>query len=152
MLVSLNEENKILGWYDPILSENIPEDVIEINDELHQKAVSIFATHYIDGVFSNNEDIYLFKVELSTNHITDDVLLDLSPIEVKKLLKDFNNESKVVLLDRKKKLVENYLSTTDWVEWYHIKHLMKLELIPEDSNKWTIINNRLKHREYLKTL
>lgn len=43
-----------------------------------------------------------------------------------------------------------YLKDTDWVETYKLRHDLGLELIPEDSTKWEIINKRTEYIMYLK--
>ena len=43
-----------------------------------------------------------------------------------------------------------YLKETDWVETYKTRHDLGLELIPEDSSKWVIINKRAEYIEYLR--
>ena len=44
----------------------------------------------------------------------------------------------------------SYLKETDWVETYKLRHDLGLELIPEESSKWVIINKRAEYIEYLK--
>ena len=43
-----------------------------------------------------------------------------------------------------------YLKDTDWVKDYKTRHDLGLELIPEDSSKWLIINKRAEYIEFLK--
>lgn len=40
--------------------------------------------------------------------------------------------------------------STDWVESYKIRHDLGLELIPEDSSKWEILNKREEYKLFLK--
>lgn len=44
---------------------------------------------------------------------------------------------------------KSYLTQTDWVEHYYIKHLAEIQIISEDSTKWDIINKRKEYKEYL---
>jgi hypothetical protein len=44
----------------------------------------------------------------------------------------------------------SYLVQTDWVNTYKIRHDLGLELIPEDSSKWEVINKRAEYIEFLK--
>jgi hypothetical protein len=44
----------------------------------------------------------------------------------------------------------SYLKETDWVETYKLRHDLGLELIPEDSSKWEVINKREEYIEFLK--
>jgi chorismate synthase len=41
------------------------------------------------------------------------------------------------------KIAKKFLSKTDWVETYYIKHLTGVEIIPENSAKWEVINARI---------
>ena len=43
-----------------------------------------------------------------------------------------------------------YLAKTDWVNSYKIRHDLGLELIPEDSSKWLVINKREEYITFLK--
>lgn len=43
-----------------------------------------------------------------------------------------------------------YLKSTDWVKDYKLRHDIGLELIPEESSKWYIINKRSEYIKYLK--
>lgn len=43
-----------------------------------------------------------------------------------------------------------YLISTDWIKDYKTRHDLGLELIPEDSSKWLIINKRAEYIEFLK--
>lgn len=149
MLLDINEEGKIRGWYDKKLSKDIPEDVIEIDAEKHKEAISIFATHYIDGEFLNKDDIYLFKNQYILSHVSDQELLDMEDDALMLELKILSDNDKSLLLDRRKKLIYQYLKDTDWIEAYYVKHLLSLELIPENSSKWIIINNREKYKKQL---
>lgn len=45
-----------------------------------------------------------------------------------------------------------YLSTTDWINTYKLRHDLGLEIIPEDSSKWDIINKRAEYIEFLKAI
>lgn len=43
-----------------------------------------------------------------------------------------------------------YLKDTDWVDPYKIRHDLGLELIPEESSKWEILNKREEYKLFLK--
>ena len=45
-----------------------------------------------------------------------------------------------------------YLAQTDWVSTYKIRHDLGLELIPEDSSKWEVINKREEYIVFLKAI
>jgi hypothetical protein len=46
--------------------------------------------------------------------------------------------------------IKDYLYSTDWVETYLLRHDLEIEIIPEGSNKWDIINKRNQAKELLK--
>ena len=53
-------------------------------------------------------------------------------------------------LDQKIQEANGYLASTDWVNTYKIRHDLGLELIPETSSKWEVINKREEYIEFLK--
>lgn len=53
-------------------------------------------------------------------------------------------------LDQKIQEASGYLAQTDWVNSYKIRHDLGLELIPEDSSKWEVINKREEYLSYLR--
>ena len=53
-------------------------------------------------------------------------------------------------LDQKIQEANSYLSQTDWVNTYKIRHDLGLELIPETSSKWEVINKREEYITFLK--
>lgn len=55
-------------------------------------------------------------------------------------------------LNNKIQEANGYLAQTDWVNSYKIRHDLGLELIPEDSSKWEIINKREEYIVFLKAI
>ena len=53
-------------------------------------------------------------------------------------------------LDQKLQEANRYLAQTDWVNSYKIRHDLGLELIPENSSKWEVINQREEYIVFLK--
>ena len=53
-------------------------------------------------------------------------------------------------LDQKIQEANGYLAQTDWVNSYKIRHDLGLELIPEDSSKWEVINKREEYITFLR--
>ena len=43
-----------------------------------------------------------------------------------------------------------YLAQTDWVNAYKIRHDLGLDLIPEESSKWEVVNKREEYIVFLK--
>lgn len=61
-------------------------------------------------------------------------------------------EEELVTKELRAKIQEanQYLAQTDWVNSYKIRHDLGLELIPEDSQKWLVINKREEYITFLK--
>ena len=55
-------------------------------------------------------------------------------------------------LQNKIQEANQYLSQTDWVNSYKIRHDLGLELIPEESSKWEVINKREEYIVFLKAI
>ena len=53
-------------------------------------------------------------------------------------------------LEQKIQESKGYLAQTDWVNTYKIRHDLGLELIPETSSKWEVINKREEYITFLK--
>ena len=53
-------------------------------------------------------------------------------------------------LDQKIQEANQYLAQTDWVNAYKIRHDLGLDVIPESSSKWEIINKRTEYITFLK--
>lgn len=45
-----------------------------------------------------------------------------------------------------------YLRETDWIKGYLLEHRLGIEIIPENSSKWLIINTRQSYIDFLKGL
>ena len=55
-------------------------------------------------------------------------------------------------LEQKIQEATSYLAQTDWVNTYKIRHDLGLELIPEESSKWEVINKREEYIVFLKAI
>ena len=62
------------------------------------------------------------------------------------------NEKKVAKIDLDTKLKEarDYLTSTEWVESYLIKHYSGIEILPAESNKFLIEIERKKAISFIK--
>ena len=61
-------------------------------------------------------------------------------------------EMEAELLSLKIQEANQYLRGTDWVNSYKIRHDLGLELLPEISSKWVVINKREEYILFLKGL
>lgn len=75
-------------------------------------------------------------------------------IDGKFIVKDFRTNEEVAEQDLQVKInkANQYLKTTDWVSTYKIRHDLGFEIIPEDSSKWEVINQREIYISFLKGL
>ena len=55
-------------------------------------------------------------------------------------------------LDQKIQEAKMYLAQTDWVKDYKLRDDLGLELIPEESSKWEVINKREEYILFLKSI
>ncbi len=53
-------------------------------------------------------------------------------------------------LNEKISTANQYLAQTDWVNAYKIRHDFGLDMIPEYSSKWEVVNKREEYIEFLK--
>ena len=61
-------------------------------------------------------------------------------------------EIEAEILSLKIQEANQYLKDTDWVNSYKIRHDLGLELIPKESSKWLIINQREEYIVFLKSI
>ncbi len=98
---------------------------------------------------NKNKETFGFELDGSQdNLITKDMIeISLEEIEVINKAKEdeYKNSIEFKLLE-----AQSYLNQTDWVKDYKLRHDLGLELIPEDSAKWEIINKRAEYLEILK--
>lgn len=113
------ETYELLGWYDKGYHDYIPTPNIEVSDEIWQDAIN-----------------------KNCNKINKNGLFEIF---------DFRSDEEVIKEENISKVNEakNYLSETDWVEPYLIKHSLGLEVLLESSNKLVIASKRKEAREYI---
>lgn len=68
------------------------------------------------------------------------------------IIKRTKEEVEAEILSLKIQEANQYLKDTDWVNSYKIRHDLGLELIPEESSKWLIINQREEYIVFLKAI
>ena len=61
-------------------------------------------------------------------------------------------EIEAEILNLKIQEANQYLKDTDWVDSYKIRHDLGLELIPKESSKWEVINQREEYISFLKAI
>ena len=70
------------------------------------------------------------------------------------IIKDFRTDKEIAEQELQVKInkANQYLKTTDWVNTYKIRHDLGFEIIPENSSKWEVINQREIYISFLKGL
>ena len=68
------------------------------------------------------------------------------------LIERTKEEVEAEILNKNIQEANQYLKDTDWVNSYKIRHDFGLELIPEESSKWEVINQREEYIVFLKAI
>ncbi len=100
------------------------------------------------------------KIPTLNIEVTDEVWQEAIKIKAnayegeKFIIKDFRTDKEIAEQELQVKIIKanQYLKTTDWVNTYKIRHDLGLELIPEESSKWLVINQREEYITFLKGL
>lgn len=103
--------------------------------------------HYIN----KNKEIFGFELDGSQDYLITDDMVEITLEEIQTINQAKEYEYRQTT-EYKIAEAELYLRETDWVETYKTRHDLGLELIPEDSSKWVIINKRAEYIEYLKEI
>ena len=102
--------------------------------------------HYIN----KNKEIFGFELDGSQDYL---ITSDMTPIaldEIQAINQAKEYEVKQSL-EYKINEANQYLSNTDWVNDYKLRHDLGLDIIPEDSSKWLVISKRAEYIEFLKS-
>lgn len=101
--------------------------------------------HYIN----KNKEIFGFELDGSQDHLITEDMLEVSLDEIEAINQAKEDEFKQSL-EYKINEANQYLKNTDWVSVYKLRHDLGLEVIPESSSKWLIINKREEYIVFLK--
>lgn len=101
--------------------------------------------HYIN----KNKEIFGFEIDGSQDHL---VTSDMTPIELVEIqaINQAKEDEYKASQEYKINEAQAYLNKTDWVKDYKLRHDLGLELIPEYSAKWEVINKREEYITFLK--
>ena len=102
--------------------------------------------HYIN----KNKEIFGFESDESQDHLITEDMKPISLEEIETINKAKEDEYKNSV-EFKINEANQYLSNTDWINAYKLRHDLGLELIPEDSSKWLVISKRAEYIEFLKS-
>lgn len=101
--------------------------------------------HYIN----KNKEIFGFELDGSQDHL---ITSDMTPITLAEIqaLNLAKEEEYRQTTEYRINEATAYLKDTDWVNDYKTRHDLGLEIIPEDSTKWLVIEKREEHKAFLK--
>ena len=100
---------------------------------------------------NKNKEIFGFEVDGSQDHLITKDMKEISIDEIQAINQAKEDEYKQTL-EYKINEASQYLKNTDWVNSYKIRHDLGLEIIPEDSSKWEVINKREEYILFLKAI
>ena len=98
---------------------------------------------------NKNKEIFGFELNGSQDHLITEDMVEISIEEIESINKAKENELKQSV-QYKINEASSYLKDTDWVNTYKLRHDLGLELIPEESSKWEVINKREEYITFLK--
>lgn len=98
---------------------------------------------------NKNNEIFGFEQDRSQDFLITEDMRVISLEEIKAIDKAKEDQFKQSL-EYKINEANQYLKDTDWVSDYKTRHDLGLELIPESSSKWIIINKREEYILFLK--
>lgn len=98
---------------------------------------------------NTNKEIFGFELDGSQDHLITDDMTPITLEEIQVINKTKEDEYKATI-EYKINEANSYLKETDWVEACKIRHDLGLELIPEDSSKWEVLNKREEYKLFLK--
>lgn len=101
--------------------------------------------HYIN----KNKEIFGFELDGSQDHLITEDMAEISIEEIQAINKAKEDEYKQTV-EYKIAEANAYLKDTDWVNDYKTRHDLGLEIIPEDSTKWAVIEKREEYKVFLK--
>ena len=101
--------------------------------------------HYIN----KNSEILGFESDGSQDFL---ITKDMKPISLEEIqaINQAKEDEIKQSLEYKINGASQYLKDTDWVNTYKLRHDLGLEVIPEPSSKWEVINKREEYILFLK--
>ncbi len=101
----LDNENKILGWYDDVIHSKIPIPNIEVSEEVWQEALNINANCYENGKFifkdfrtdEQREQQRIYQIESKCNQVIEAIYPIYKQINITNLLTPYTEEDRDVL-------------------------------------------------------
>ena len=97
----IDSDGKLLGWYDPVINNDIPDGCVEVTESVWQAAVSIGANGYKDGVFGSYDFRSEERRDYEENHKRCRAALAYLAETDYKVLPDYDGDTTGVIEKRK---------------------------------------------------
>lgn len=98
---------------------------------------------------NKNGELFAFEKDGSQDFLITEDMKQISLEEIEAINQTKEEEFKQSL-EYKINEANQYLKDTGWVNDYKLRHDLGLEVIPEDSSKWLVINKREEYIVFLK--
>ena len=141
-------------WIKEVTTINDVEKEIEVNGELvkeivREESVTTEQLH-CESFSGHSEHIAMLEAKALEFGTSLDEYAELIAQAKEAFVMPTAEELLAYELEQKIQEAKMYLAQTDWVNTYKIRHDLGLELIPETSSKWIIINKREEYIVFLK--
>lgn len=141
-------------WIKEVTTINEVEKEIEVDGELikeivKEESVTTEQVH-CESFSGHQEHIVMLEAKAQEFGTSLDEYAELIAQAKEAFVMPTAEELLAYELDQKIQEANGYLAQTDWVNTYKIRHDLGIELIPEDSSKWEVINQRAEYITFLK--
>ena len=141
-------------WTKEVTTINEVEKEVEVDGELVKEIVQeesvITEQIHCESFSGHKEHIAMLEAKALEFGTSLDEYAELINQAKEAFVMPTTEELLAYELDQKIQEANQYLAQTDWVNAYKIRHDLGLDLIPEDSTKWEVINKRAEYIEFLK--
>ena len=141
-------------WIKEVTTINDVEKEVEVGDELIKEIVqeeSVTTEQLHCESFSGHpEHIAMLEAKALEFGTSLDEYAELIAQAKEAFIMPTAEELLAYELDQKIQEANGYLAQTDWVNTYKIRHDLGLEILPELSYKWEVINKREEYITFLK--
>ena len=143
-------------WTKEVTTINDVEKEVEVDGELTKEIVReesvITEQIHCESFSGHKEHIVMLEAKALELGTSLDEYAELIAQVKESFVMPTAEELLAYELDQKLQEANGYLAQTDWVNSYKIRHDLGLELIPEESSKWEVINKREEYITFLKGL
>ena len=143
-------------WIKEVTAINDVEKEVEVDDELTKETVQeeSVTTEQIhcESFSGHKEHIVMLEAKAKEFNTSLDEYTELIQLCKDSFVYPTEDELAKEELQNKIQEANQYLIQTDWVNNYKTRHDLGLELIPEESSKWEVINKREEYIVFLKAI